>query len=130
VEIEAKLGASLSGDQLRRYVSRLHGRSAEGILVVQMPSGRTDEAASLVRETFGASGTGPWRAAAYPDVAIAVVSWDDVLTALARVDSPRLRGELEQFEAMYKVLSGSVFPPLAGLADLVGWREREGTSSN
>ena len=60
----------------------------------------------MVAEVFKLTGPSPSRPTNYPNVAIAVVSWDDVLAALGRVESARFRGELEQFEAMYRVLSG------------------------
>jgi hypothetical protein len=125
VKIEAKLGATLSPGQCRSYVSDLHGRSPESALLVLVPRPRTEEATDAVAEAFGLSGPSPWRPTEYPDVAIAVISWDDVLAALGRGGSERLRSEREQFEAMYRVLSGDYIPPLAGPEELAEWRKRE-----
>lgn len=123
VKIEAKLGAELNGKQFRSYVTDLHGRWAESILLVLVPGARIKVATDVVVGEFGLSGPGPWRPADYPDVAIAVVSWDDVLTALGRVESQRFRSELEQFDAMYRILSDDFIPPLAGREDLENWRK-------
>lgn len=125
VKIEAKLGAALSAGQLRSYVGALQGRSPESALLVLVPRQRTEEAAHVFTGAFGLSGSGPWRPTEHPGVAIAVVSWDDVLAVLGRGGSERLRGELEQLESMYRVLSGDHIPPLAGPEELTEWRTRE-----
>jgi len=125
VKIEAKLGAALSPGQLRSYVGDLQGRSPESALLVLVPRSRTEEATDVVARAFSLYGLGPWRPTEYPDVAIAVVSWDDVLAALGRCGSERLRSELEQFEAMYRVLRGDYIPTLAGPEELAEWRKRE-----
>jgi len=125
VKIEAKLGAALSPGQFQSYVSDLQGRSPESVLLVLVPRPRTEEATDVVTGVFGLSGPSPWRPTEYPDVAIAVVSWDDVLAALGRGGSERFRSELEQIEAMYRVLGGDYIPPLAGPQELAEWRKRE-----
>jgi hypothetical protein len=130
VKIEAKLGAALSPDQFRSYVTDLQNRSPEGVLLVLVPQSRTGEAAKAVTTAFGLTGSGPWRPAEYPGVAIRVVSWEDILVALGRAESDRFRHELEQFGAMYRVVNGCNIEPLAGAEELVAWRERETDFTN
>jgi len=130
LKIEAKLGACLYPAQLTSYVNDLQSRSPESAFLILVPCRRTQEATNTVREVFGLSGPGPWRPADCPNVAVAVVSWDDLLAELGRIESARFRGELEQFDAMYKVLSGGFIQPLAGPEELAEWRERENDFKN
>ena len=126
VKIEAKLGAKLDGGQFRSYAKDLYTRSPEGgVLLALVPHQRVGEATNVVTGAFNVSGAPPWRPADYPSVAVTVVSWDDVLDALKRAGSEPLRSEVEQLEAMYKVLNGDDILPLAGVEDLVEWRKRE-----
>ena len=129
IKVEAKLDALFNATQFRSYVSdlqtRLQGRRLEGLLLVLVPRARTNNATGVVKGEFGLDGAGPWRARDYPDVAIAVISWDDVLTALGRVQHQGFRGELAQFEGMYRELSSYEIWPLAGPEELVKWRDRE-----
>lgn len=131
IKIEAKLDAALDPDQFRSYVSHLQlclqGGILDGILVVLVPPARIEQAAAVVKVAFGLAGPGPWRARkdGHPDVAITVVSWNEILAVLGRVESPAFRSELEQFEGMYRELSSSYIAPLAGRAALVDWRNHE-----
>jgi hypothetical protein len=131
VKIEAKLDAAFDPRQLRSYVSdlqkRLQSRRLDGILVVLVPTARTDQAVIVVKGEFALNGPGPWRVQedGQPGVAIAVVSWDDMLAVLGRVESPRFHSELEQFEGMYRELRSTYIAPLAGLPDLIDWRNHE-----
>lgn len=126
VKIEAKLGAKLDAGQFRSYAKDLQARSHEsGVLLALVPRQRIREATNVVTGAFNVSGAPPWLPADYPNVAVTVVSWDDVLDALKRAGSEPLRSEVEQLEAMYKVLNGDDILPLAGVEDLVEWRKRE-----
>jgi len=126
VKIEAKLGAKLDGGQFRSYAKDLYTRSPEGgVLLALVPHQRVGEATNVVTGAFNVSGAPPWRPADYPSVVVTVVSWDDVLDALKRAGSEPLRSEVEQLEAMYKVLNGDDILPLAGVEDLIEWRKRE-----
>jgi len=120
VKIEAKLGAALDPGQLKSYTSDLQSRSPGSAFLVLVPRRRIKEATKMVAEVFELAGPSPW-----PNVAIAVVSWEAVLDAFGRVECGRFRGELEQFEAMYRVLSGGYIQPLAGPEELTEWRKRE-----
>ncbi|MDP9238244.1 MAG: hypothetical protein M3P30_12770 [Chloroflexota bacterium] len=132
VKVEAKLGAVLGPAQLQSYVRHLQthpqGRRLDGILVVLVPPARIGEATNVVKEAFRVDGPGPWRAPKEdgPDIAITVVSWDDVLDAFGRVESDRFRNELEQFQGMYREFRSSYIAPLAGSAALVDWRNHPG----
>lgn len=126
VMIEAKLGAVLSGAQLRSYVAGLNTRSPEGgVLVVLVPRRRTTEAVTVVASAFGAADAQAWRPLTQPNVAVFVLSWEDLLPALKQAGPESLRSEAEQLEAMYKVLNGDDILPLASSEDLINWRSRE-----
>lgn len=124
VKIEAKLDAAFSPDQFRSYVSDLETRllriRREGVLVVLVPSARVSEASEVVKQAFNVDGDSPWRAKKdeHPDVVITVLSWDDLLTALERVETQAFRSELEQFQGMYQELRSSYIAPLAAPADI------------
>jgi hypothetical protein len=128
VKVEAKLGAAFDSMQFQSYVGdlqqRLQGQRLDGIFVVLVPRARTTQATDVVKVAFGLEGPGPWRAKKedHPDITITVVSWDDVLAVLGRVESERFGSELEQFNGMYRELVGRETLPLQ---DLVNWRERE-----
>ncbi len=126
VKIEAKLGAELLADQLQSYVADLRERnSGEAALLVLVPKLRTAEAARVTAEAFDLSGAGPWRVTDGHRTGIAVISWDELFTALRGCKTERLRHELEQLQAMYRVLIGDYIAPLADEEDLRQWRERE-----
>ncbi len=131
VKIEAKLDAGFQTNQLRSYVSDLQrclqGQDLNGVLVVLVPRARSESAIAMVKGEFGLEGPGPWRALreGYREVAIAVVSWDDVLMTLGRLEAQPLHGELKQFEGMYREFTSSYIAPLAGRAALVDWRNHE-----
>jgi|SRR6516162_360583 hypothetical protein len=125
VKIEAKLGADLGPEQLQAYVKDLQRSVAEsaGVLLVLVPRGRTDEANNVVTKAFGRSSQNHWQSG---KVAITVVSWEELLAKLRNSEFDRLdRYEIEQLEAMYRVLSGNDIQPLAGLDQLREWRTRE-----
>jgi len=124
IEIEAKLGASFGQGQLESYIKRF-AVDRPSVLVVLVPRPRVKEAVELVTRTFEAFGPGPCQPAKYPHARVIVVSWDEVLAKLRQSSSPRLVLELEQFDAMYRVLSGYDIRPLAGREELLRWGERE-----
>jgi hypothetical protein len=125
VKIEAKLGAGLDHSQLQSYAADLERRGGEGVLLVLVPARRSQEAAGLASDALGLSGPGPWHASETRRLGVAVLSWDDLFTALREGASNRYLCELEQLESMYRVLIGDDIAPLAGLDDLIHWRERE-----
>ncbi len=126
VKVEGKLGAVLSPEQFRSYASDLHRRSpGGGVIIALVPNARIREASAVIVEAFLVSGASPWRPGDHPGVAVAVVSWDDVFAALKQTGSDRFREEVEQLEAMYRVLSGFHIEPLATVEALLQWRERE-----
>jgi hypothetical protein len=125
VKIEAKLGAHLSRAQLESYVKHFQLSVAESarVLLVLVPRARTDEAKNIVTDAFGRSGQRHWQSG---KVAITVVSWEDLLAKLRENESDSLcRFEVEQLEAMYRVLSGNDIQPLTGPDQLRDWRARE-----
>jgi len=124
VEIEAKLGAPFGPGQLESYAKRFVAERPS-VLMVLVPRSRIREAEEIVADTFSVAGSSPWQPRQHPSVRIIVVSWDEVLATLKQSCSPRLLGELEQFDAMYRVLSGYDIKPLAGPEELAHWRERE-----
>lgn len=126
VKIEAKLGAELLADQLQSYKADLRKRnSGEAALLVLVPNTRTTEIARATASALGLSGSGPWPAADGHRIGIAVISWDELFDALNVGNEERFRLELEQLQAMYRVLSGDYIEPLASVEELEQWRERE-----
>ena len=126
VKIEAKLSAPLGSGQLKSYARDLQQRTTRGALIVLVPGHRTAEAADAVQRAFGVSGPAPRHPTDLPAVAMAVVSWEDALEALAPHESEGFRFELAQFRAMYRVLAGYYLEPLTCIEQLLAWREREG----
>ncbi len=126
VKIEAKLGAELTANQLQSYVADLLKRNNDkAALLVLVPQGRIAEAARETAKAFGLSGSGPWRVTDGRATGIAVISWNELFEALRGGKSERFRYELEQLEAMYRVLRGDDIAPLAGEEELRQWWERE-----
>jgi len=129
VKIEAKLGADLHADQLQSYEADLRQRnSGEAALLVLVPKGKTTRVAQVTFDAFGLSGSSPWRVTsgrASGAVVIAAISWDELFDALRGGQEERFRHELEQLEAMYRVLSGEFIAPLASIEDLRQWKKHE-----
>ena len=126
VKIEAKLGADLTTSQLQSYVNDLLQRnSGKGALLVLVPEGRIVEAAKVTAAAFELAGSGPWPATDGHRTGMAVISWDELFDTLKTGKDGRFRYELEQLQAMYRVLSGSFIAPLAGDEDLRELGERE-----
>lgn len=125
VKVEAKLGAELGVSQLQSYVADLKRRGPQGVLLVLVPARRTDEATKVVSGALGLSGPGPWPGSDERRFGVVVTSWDDLFDVLGRRGTDRSLHELEQLQAMYRVLSGDYIAPLAGIEDLRHWRERE-----
>lgn len=126
VKIEAKLAAELTANQLQSYARDLLGRnSGVAVLVVLVPKSRTEEAAAVTAGALGLSGSGPWRVTDAHSCGAAVISWDDLFEVLLRNKSGRFHHEVEQLQAMYRVLSGDYIAPLADDEDLRQWREHE-----
>lgn len=129
VKIEAKLGAELFASQLRSYAADLRQRNSEDTaLLVLVPEGRSAMTAQTVMDAFGVPGTDRWRIsdADLPgSVTVSVISWDELFTTLKSVVAARFAYELEQLQAMYRVLSGDYIAPLASNEDLQRWKERE-----
>ena len=126
VKIEAKLGAELTANQLQSYVYDLLQRnSGKGALLVLVPEGRIEEAAKVTAAAFDLAGSGPWPATDGHRTGMAVISWDELFDTLKTGKDGRFRYELEQLQAMYRVLSGSFIAPLASDEDLRELGERE-----
>jgi hypothetical protein len=126
VNIEAKLGAELLPDQLQYYVADLRERnSGDTALLVLVPKSRTAEAARVTADAFDLSGAGPWQVTDGHRTGIAVISWDELFTALRGCKTERFRHELEQLQAMYHELSSDFIAPLASDEDLREWSSSE-----
>jgi hypothetical protein len=126
VKIEAKLGAELLPDQLQSYVADLRNRNrGEAALLVLVPKSRTAEAARLTAEAFDLSGAGPWQVTDGHRTGIAVISWDELFTALRGCKTERLHHELDQLQSMYHELSSDFIAPLASDEDLREWSSSE-----
>ena len=126
VKIEAKLGAELTTNQLQSYVNDLLQRnSGKGALLVLVPEGRIEEAAKVTAAAFDLAGSGPWPATDGHRTGMAVISWDELFDTLKTGKDERFRYELEQLQAMCRVLSGSFIAPLASDEDLRELGERE-----
>jgi hypothetical protein len=126
VKIEAKLGAELTANQLQSYQADLQCRnSGETALLVLVPQGRMAETARITAEALGLSGPGPWRVTDGYRTGVAVISWDELFSVLWGVSTGQFRYELEQLQAMYRVLSGDFIAPLASIEELQQWRARE-----
>jgi hypothetical protein len=124
IKVEAKLGASLPAEQLRVYEADLKRSGRMGVLLVLVPKRRTSEIAKLTAFALGLPGAGPWPATGDRSVAVAVVSWDDVFAWL-RTCGGDVGHEVEQLEAMFRVLDGDNIAPVADVQDLVHWRKRK-----
>ena len=126
VKIEAKLGAELTANQLLSYQADLQCRNSGGTaLLVLVPQGRMAETARITAAAFGLSGPGPWRLTDGHRTGVAVISWDELFSVLHGVNTGQFRYELEQLQAMYRVLSGDFIAPLASIEELQHWRTRE-----
>ncbi|CAN7445069.1 hypothetical protein LJR235_002858 [Pararhizobium sp. LjRoot235] len=125
VKIEAKLGAAFGEGQLSSYLGDLQESSESGLLLVLVPLHRAAEMTASVSIAFALTGNGPWQLGDTSDFSVAVIYWEEVLVALGAVRSEPFRGDLAQFEAMYRVLKGYDIEPLRSVSELLAWRERE-----
>ena len=125
IKVEAKLSAELFEGQVQSYVRDLQNRNlSDSAMLVLVPLRRTSEAAKVTASALDLHGFGPWRVTDGYRTGIAVISWDDLFAALRGGKADRFNHELEQLQAMYDVLSGDFIAPLAGIEDLLQWRER------
>jgi hypothetical protein len=131
VKIEAKLDAGLSADQLRSYAHNLgfhtQPQGLNGALVVLVPSMRAREAKNLISNAFSLDGAGPWRLSEQPTVSVAVLSWEHVFAALARVESAECRDDARQLHGLYSGTCGYHIVPPRRIEDLREWRTNEKT---
>jgi hypothetical protein len=126
IMIEAKLGAVLGPDQLRAYVEILQKFDGdEAALLVLVPKNRIKEATETVSEPFGPPQSDRWYVAGDRPCRVAVITWDDIFTALRRCKEENFAYDLAQLEEMYRELRGDYIAPLADKEDLLYWRERE-----
>ena len=126
VKIEAKLGAELHAKQLQSYEADLRKRnSGETAMLVLVPKGRTIEAGKVIAKAFDKKGSGPWRVTDGHPCGIAVISWDELFTALRGGEDERFLLELEQLQAMYRELRSDFIAPLASDEDLRQWESCE-----
>jgi hypothetical protein len=119
VKVEAKIGAPLTEAQLTSYVSDLRSRCEGGLLMVLVPRRRATEVADVVRSAFGGDSVGPWRLREGIGCGIALLFWEDTIEALSAIRSERFHADLEQFEAMYRVLKGHDIEPVESEAELL-----------
>lgn len=129
VKIEAKLGALFGLGQLQSYANDLAAKSG-GLLIVVVPRYRVTEAGYLLSDAFQMSSSGIWHSSDQARVVATVISWEEVLTALLLSEAEPLHSEVAQFDGMYRALTGADIEPLAGIDDLIAWREREGVFWN
>lgn len=129
VKIEAKLGAPFGLGQLQSYANDLAAKSG-GLLMVLVPRYRVTEASDLLSDAFEVSSPGIWQRPDEANVLAIVISWEEVVAALLLPQTEPLHGEVVQFEAMYRALTGAYIEPLAGIDDLIAWRDREGVFWN
>ena len=125
VKIEAKLGAAFSSGQLTSYIDDFQNRGALGQLMLLVPSHRTRDATETVWNALGVEGDVPWRLPARLACSVAVTSWEAAIDALRGVHADAFQADLEQFEAMYRVLKGYNLEPVLSALELKVWRERE-----
>lgn len=126
VNIEAKIGAELHESQLQSYVAHLQKHNArESALLVLVPKGRTSEATQVTSDALCLAGAGPWRVTDGHRTGVAVMSWCELFDALQSGNAEQFRHELEQLQAMYRVLSGDYIAPLASIEELRRWQDRE-----
>lgn len=125
VKIEAKLGAAFGEGQLSSYLGDLQESSDSGLLLVLVPRYRAVAMKASVSSASALTGDGPWQLGATSDFSVAVIDWEGVLDALGAVRSELFRGDLAQFQAMYRVLKGYDIEPLGSVSELLAWRKRE-----
>ncbi len=126
VKIEAKLGAELGAGQLESYLADLRERNdGQAAMLVLVPTTRITEIARATVSALELSGSGPWPATDGHRIGIAVISWDELFEALHSGRDDLFHYELDQLQAMYRVLSGDFIAPLADKEDLLEWRDRE-----
>lgn len=125
IKIEAKLGAAFGEGQLSSYLGDLQESSDRGMLLVLVPLYRVDAMKASVPSASALTEDGPWQRGATSEFSVAVIDWEGVLVALSDVRSEPFRGDLAQFEAMYRVLKGYDIEPLRSVSELSAWRERK-----
>ena len=128
IKVEAKLGHTLSADQLMCYRDDLNVRTKRGALVVLVPAYRLRDAREALRDCLGSAADypEPWRLAERPRVGALAVTWRQVWTTLERAaTTERLRRDVEVAKTLYLGLTGLDMTPLAGLESLIHWRTRE-----
>jgi hypothetical protein len=130
IKIEAKLGAPFGEGQLGAYAANIQKRCDGGLLLVLVPRHRTEEIIASVSSTFALTGNGPWRLGGPPGCSVAVIYWEDVLDVLRPVGSEPFHSDLDQFEAMYRVLKGRDIEPPTNDSELLAWRDKQGNYFN
>ena len=122
--IEAKFGASLTVDQIQRYLA-LQADTCVGhqaVLVVLMPTARTDDAKLLVRRAL--------EGLPNPTSATVCLSWDQILAVLSGALGETDRGarsveaDLIQLAALVEARTRFVLNPLGAAAAGAGWQTR------
>ena len=126
IKIEAKLGAELLADPLQSYEADLRKRNpGQAAMLVLVPKTRITEIARATASALRLSGSGPWPATDGHRIGIAIISWDELFEALHSGRDDLFHYELDQLQAMYRVLSGDFIAPLADKEELLEWRDRE-----
>jgi hypothetical protein len=125
VKIEAKLDAGFREGQLESHLGDLENDSnGYGLLLLLVPHYRAGEAAAVVSSTFSVTGKGPWRVGGGSAYAVAVISWEDMLSALRAVSSEPFACDLAQFQAMYRVFVGEDVD-ITGTVEGLAWRGKK-----
>lgn len=125
VKIEAKLGAAVVEKQLHSYIDDLQSRNdSNSVMLLLVPAARTEEATDKLASAVDQSGSGARPAAEAGRPTIGVIAWEELFEALCRESTGLLRYELEQLQAMYRVLTNGFIAPLADEAELRLWRHR------
>jgi hypothetical protein len=126
VKIEAKLGAPFGTGQLESYLAALCARGEGGTLLMVVPKSRLEEITGAALEHLRIEGPAPWRIRRGDvEVPCTVATWEDLLDALAVVESSGFRDDLGQFRAMYRVFNGDDMEPLTSDEQVLAWRDQE-----
>lgn len=124
IKVEGKLGAAFGSGQVTSYVNGLCRAGCPTILLVIVPARRYKEACGHVSQSLQLPGEGPWQAPLASGVAVAVVSWEDVVGAMERAATGEAKHDVLQLKGMYRALNGDDFEPLTSEQDIVAWKLR------
>jgi hypothetical protein len=112
VKVEAKLGAPLAVPQVRSYADDLAARNGSGIVVILVPAYRRKHAHKIAAELCKEQTACP--------VAVAVTSWEEVVSKLGDDLVEPFGSDLAQFAAMYGALIAAEGKKITGEPDTEG----------